>query len=241
MEVELFDGRVKAIIDPKGAWVTNLSDEYGDVLFPRRILTDNNGDKKVRGGCHVCLPNFGPGGAMDMPQHGFGRTALWEIVEATPISAIFRLAHGEAEYQSLYSEIAYRIDSNQLLMTLSVTNNSRDVLRVAPGFHPYLMGERGAEIVMIDNEAIPTDELNEAQFAPDSNKHIVEANKTRYSLDADNLSTWAKWTDNLGPYICVEPTAGGFTFLNQEVSPKEQLAPGETKKYTARIAWERSR
>lgn len=241
MEIELFDGRVKAIIDPKGAWVTNLSDEYGDVLFPKRTLEGADGGKKVRGGCHICLPNFGPGGDTDLPQHGFGRTALWEVVASTATSAELHLLKGEDKYETLHTEVTYEIDGNALLMTVSVTNNGLDTLRVAPGFHPYFMTARGEDRVVIDGENVQLDELYEVQFVTDARDHALVANKTKYALSADGLSTWAKWTDALGSYVCVEPTAGGFTFLDANPSIEERLAPSETRKYSLRIAWERSR
>lgn len=241
MEVELFDGRVKAIIDPRGAWVTNLSDEYGDVLFPKRTLESDDGSKKIRGGCHVCLPNFGPGGGTNLSQHGFGRMALWEITKTTATSVTLRLTRGRDEYESLYSELVYTIDGNTLLMTLSVANNGITPLRVAPGFHPYFMAARNEDPIEIDGVAVSLFEINEAQFVTDNKNHAVDANKTHYSLIADNLPTWATWTDGLGSYVCVEPTVGGFTFLNARPTVEEQLMPDETKEYALRVAWERSR
>ena len=241
MEIELFDGRVKAIIDPQGAWITNLSDEYGDVLFPKRTLEEADGSKKVRGGCHICLPNFGPGGTTNLPQHGFARTALWEVVSSTATTAELYLSKGLDMYKTLHAGLAFEIDGNALLMTLSVTNNGLDTLRVAPGFHPYFMTARGEDSVVIDDESVQVEELGEVQFVTDNSSHILLANKTRYMLDADGLSTWAKWTDNLGSYVCIEPTVAGFSFLKSDPSVKELLMPSETRKYSLRIAWDRSR
>jgi len=65
---------------------------------------------------------------------------------------------------------------------------------------------------------------------------VLTATNLRVTLTPKNLSTWAIWTDQLGPYVCVEPTFGGNRFLEPE-SPDEQLAPDQTKTYSLRIEW----
>ena len=74
MNITLHTGTTTATITTDGAYITSLADERGDVFYPLQQLATSDGARKTRGGCHVCLPNFGPGGASGLAQHGFGRS-----------------------------------------------------------------------------------------------------------------------------------------------------------------------
>ena len=233
MELELRSGPLKAIIDPQGAWVTNVSDEKGDVLFPRRKLKAADGTEKVRGGCHVCLPNFGPGGASGQPQHGFGRQQLWEVIDRTDSSALLELNDNDG-YAGLYAVLAYQLGENKMVMTLELTNNSNRELRVAPAFHPYFALTEGE--VKIDSETQELDELQDTKFIEGDHRELELPNR-RISLSSSELPVWALWTDRLGNYVCVEPTRAGYSFLNETPDQRELLGAGETKTYVLTIAW----
>lgn len=235
MEVEIQNDNTKAIIDPHGAWLTNLSNEYGDIIFPKRNLTSEDGSVKQRGGCHVCLPNFGPGGASGQPQHGFGRVMDWELTDKTDSSVLLTLKKGEGEYSDMESVLAYQLGDDRLVMTLEVVNNGAADLRVAPAFHPYfaLIEEND---VAIDGVKEPLDDLAEAQFSQGI-MHTLDAAGRTLTLTSDELQTWARWTDRLGKYVCVEPSLGGFTFLKETPEAGEILKSGESKTYTFTISW----
>lgn len=235
MEVELVYGTTKAIVDPQGAYLTNLSDDRGDILFPKRNLTAEDGTSKLRGGSHICLPNFGPGGASGQPQHGFGRTSLWEVTDKTESSVLLTLLEGKQGYDDMSSVLTYQLADNMLMMTCELTNNGSAPLRVAPAFHPYfsLTGEKEVEIDGVKTEL---DDLSEAQFMGD-NRHELKTAARTFTLDSTDLPIWAKWTDQLGRYVCVEPSLGGFTFLEDSPKPEEILPPGGSKTYAFSITW----
>lgn len=237
MEVELWSGSTKAIIDPKGAWLTNLSDEYGDLLFPKRSLTAADGSEKLRGGSHVCLPNFGPGGKSGQPQHGFGRLEEWEVSDKTDNSILLTLEKGEDEYAKMSSVLTYQLDAQALLMTLELVNNGDDALRVAPAFHPYFVLGREHSAALND-EKLFLEDLAEVQFA-EGTLQTLNISDTIITLESEELTTWAKWTDQLGPYVCVEPTLGGNAFLNDSPEPRELITSGETRLYRFIIRWQR--
>jgi D-hexose-6-phosphate mutarotase len=236
MDIELFSGSTKAIIDPEGAWLTNLSDEYGDVLFPKRLLRAPDGSKKVRGGCHVCLPNFGPGGESGLSQHGFARTLSWKVQSQTGDTVKLELAGGEGEYASLRVAMTYRITGRELSMVVALHNEGVAPLRVAPAFHPYISVPHGTETVRIDNKMIRYDDLAEAVFIEHAGDLSVETGQRKLTLAAEGLAIWAQWTDMLGSYVCVEPTLGGFSFL-QPAKDAEILAPGELKTVAMTLRW----
>jgi glucose-6-phosphate 1-epimerase len=235
MEVELVYGTTKAIVDPQGGYLTNLSDINGDILFPKRNLTAPDGSVKVRGGCHICLPNFGPGGNSGQSQHGFARTSLWEVTDTTESSVLLTLAEGTHEYTAMSTVITYQLADALLMMTCEVTNNGPTPLRVAPAFHPYfsLTGEKEVEI---DGVKEQLDDLGMATFINGSERTLKTASRD-FRLTSDGLETWAKWTDQLGKYVCVEPSQGGFTFLNDTPKPDEIIPAGGSKKYSVSVTW----
>jgi len=69
------------------------------------------------------------------------------------------------------------------------------------------------------------------------NKHELQLGGRTLACESDQLPVWAKWTDLLGDYFCVEPSVGGFTFVNEDQLPEEALGPGETKAYTLKLSW----
>jgi D-hexose-6-phosphate mutarotase len=235
MEVELIHGTTKAIVDPQGAYLTNLSDDNGDLFYPKRKLTAADGTTKLRGGCHICLPNFGPGGDSSQSQHGFGRTSLWEVTDKTEDNILLTLLEGGEGYQDMTSVLTYQLADHMIMMTCELTNNGTVPLRVAPAFHPYfsLTGEKDVEI---DGQKELLDDLAEAQFA-NGDSHELKTAARKFTMTSTNLPVWAKWTDQLGKYVCVEPSFDGFAFLEATPKPEEMLPAGASKSYAVSITW----
>lgn len=234
MDTEVWYEDGKAIIDLEGSWLTNLSDENGDVLFPKRTFKTADGSKKVRGGNHVCMPNFGPGGDSGLEQHGFGRKSVWEITDKTDQSILLTLKEGEGEYREMASLMTHQMAEKMLLSTLEVTNNGSKDLLVAPGFHPYIMVGDDTSVT-VDGKKYELDELSEVIFI-DGHEHTVKTSTMTLHMKSDELSVWGIWTDQLGPYVCVEPTVAGFAFERNEA---EVLAPGQSRQYGFSMSWER--
>lgn len=234
--IELWDGSTKAVIDPIGAWLTNLSDEFGDILYPKRTLNNANGESKLRGGCHVCLPNFGPGGDSGQPQHGFGREAIWEMKEQHPSKAVLELKNGKGEYDTLQSFLTYTLGQSSMAFTLELTNSGERPLRVAPGFHPYFALDRDEGQVTLNGNQYDVQDLAGTEFFVNKTTMDLKLRRRNIKITSENLPTWAFWTDQLGEYVCCEPTVGGYTFLDV---PRdiEKLLPGKTASYTFTISW----
>lgn len=234
--IELWHNDTKALISPEGAWITNLSDENGDVLFPRRQLTADDGSVKIRGGSHVCLPQFGPGGETELPQHGFGRTSLWEVKEQTEKSVQLTLQGGTDGYELLTVTLAYTLDDHSLTMRLDAMNTGQAPLRVAPAFHPYFALQASEQQVRVDDQTVDLVDLHDMQQQQGATKDL-HTQKRRFLISSDQLQEWALWTDQLGSYVCVEPTLGGYMFLQSTPRGEELLQPAETKTYECRISW----
>ena len=232
MDIELYAGATKAIISTKGGYVTNLSDDRGDILFPKRTLTMPDGSEKTRGGCHVCLPNFGPGGASGLEQHGYGRTSEWRVVEQSE-TRVELTCEGMGEYMSMDSFLTYEVHETGFTIQLRLKNKGESPLNVAPDFHPYFY--RNDQAPVIDGEAIQDLAPLAATEFIDGPTHQVDFGRG-LRLHSSELTHWAVWTDQLGAYLCVEPTQSGNAFAD-DISRADTLAPGEEKTYNFTIKW----
>lgn len=223
-------------VDKQGAYLTELYDRTGKaVLFPR---TDLEG--KTRGGCHVCLPNFGPDASGRLAQHGFGRTLDWKSAASEePGVADLYLPAGTDEYAGLKAALHIAVGDeggDHLTMRLDVGNHGAEPLRVAPGFHPYFAVSEG-DSVQLDGIPLDLTALADTEFVDGSSHELVIGGR-RLRLHSDELQRWAVWTDQRGGYVCVEPTLAGPTFLNNEPLDTEMLAPDAVQSYEFRIHWD---
>ncbi len=233
MDIELYSGATKAIISTKGGYVTNLADDRGDVLFPKRVLTTADGAEKTRGGCHVCLPNFGPGGEFGLEQHGFGRTSEWRVVTQSQTSIELILA-GEGDYADMDSFLRYEVAEGAFTLQLTLKNNGLSPLPVSPGFHPYFYrGGRAPTLAGVTYKDLT--EFAEVKFIDGDNQHLAVAGR-QLTLQSNGLSRYAVWTDQLGDYLCVEPTQSGNAFL-EDITRTDTLQPGGQQVYRFTIAW----
>ena len=232
MNITLHTGTTTATITTSGAYITSLADEHGDVFYPLQQLTTSDGERKTRGGCHVCLPNFGPGGASGLAQHGFGRTSQWQVVEHTS-DRVELMLKGNGAYAGLESRLVYTVAERQLAMQLTLVNVGDDELLVAPAFHPYFAYD-GA-LVLDGQPLADLTPLAETIFVNRSTRQLVTGLRT-ITLQSEGLPRWAVWTDELGSYLCVEPTHSGNSFADNPAHAVA-LAPGQVARYGVRVGW----
>lgn len=232
-EIELYMESTKAVISTNGGYVTNLADDTGDILYPKRTLKNSAGEEKTRGGCHVCMPNFGPGGESGLAQHGYGRVNEWQVVEQSEHAVELALS-GEGAYAAMDATLRYEVLDQMFEMSLTLKNLGESDVAVAPGFHPYFF--RGNHTVEIDDEVYEDlDELAGTKFI-DGPRHELALGARTLRLTSDELQTWAIWTDQLGDYICVEPTFAGNAFVDESLGT-DTLAAGKKKTYTCTVVW----
>lgn len=214
----------QATINTDGAWLETLSYNDQPMLFPKQSFTLPDGSTKVRGSCHVCLPNFGPGGASGLAQHGFGRELAWYIVDQSTEMVELTLAITSGAYSGLIARLQYVLSVNGLQVILSVQNSAPEPLALSPGLHPYFL-HAGSEI-KIDDNIYPTNELHEAVFL-DYEPSTIATDTYKFTVHADGLPQWVLWTDGLADYVCLEPSYAGFGFEKggEAIMP---LQPGQT-------------
>jgi len=233
--LEISSGKTTAAIDPKGGYIVSLRDEKGDVLFPRTILTNPaTGTQKVRGGSHVCVPNFGPGGSSGLLQHGYGRISNWRPVFEDASEVFLVLDTGPDVYRRVRTELHYELTDHSLEMALLVFNYGDTVVRVAPAFHPYFaMG--GEESVELDGQQLPLGDLADTRFT-NGEKHTLALNGRMFTLESTELQRWAIWTDSVDSYVCLEPTLDGYAFLDP-VDDNQLIRGGVTRIYSFTLSW----
>lgn len=234
--IELWNGATKALISTEGAWLTNLSDDNGDVIFPTRLFTAPNGEQKKRGGCHVCLPNFDAPGGSGLERHGFGRLLTWEVEQQTEASVRLVLAKGIQGYEGLESHIVFTLASPSLSMALELHNLGNTPLRVAPGFHPYFALRASEGRVSVNNTPHNLDDLGGTLYQ-DGPAMVLATKQRHIRLQTAQLTRWALWTDRLGPYVCVEPTLCGPSFVQEQASTPEIIEAGSSRAYSFTISW----
>ena len=122
-------------------------------------------------------------------------------------------------------------------MTLKVTNNGSESVRIAPGFHPYFATIDGEGQVSIDDNTIDIQDLVDTEFFEGASK-VLKLQKRTVTIHSDELTTWAAWSDQLGNYVCLEPTYAGYAFEDADDAPDDQLLhPSESRVFAVIIQW----
>lgn len=232
MIIELRSDDKKAIVDTKGGYLTNYADDQGDIIYPKRLITTGAGEQKTRGGCHVCMPNFGPGGSSGLDQHGYARTSDWNIAESGDNHVTLSLA-GQGAYADMPATLRYEIGESDFIMELTLTNNGEHVLEVGPAFHPYFVT---GDHLVVDGEPFDMTAYSDMILSDDAQSKVVNTNNRTLVLKANDMPYWAQWSDGLASYFCIEPTFGGYTFVPQNHHRTDMLQPSESKTYIFTIA-----
>ncbi len=228
-------GRATAEINTMGAYVNMLRDDKKAIFYPLSEIPDAHGEIKMRGGSHVCLPNFGaPGEFRELNQHGFGRLMEWSVVDLNQDRISLRLK-GEGVYQHLYSLIVYELEEKSFTSKLEMLNRGRDELEVAPGFHPYFAIDQTEQGIVVDEEWHELASLAGTVFKERVRK--VDFKNHTIHFETYNINRFAIWTDQLGEYVCVEPTYAANSF-SAHPEQNMKLKSGESVSFSYTVHWE---
>lgn len=232
--IQLRFGENRATIDPLGAWVTDLGAGDRAILFRRQQVAADDGTMKTRGGSHVCLPNFGPDQHDVLSQHGFGRVLPWRIVSEQVDAVTLELQGGAEAYAQLRSQVTYRLAEGCFTMQLVLENQGDHAVPVAPAFHPYFAHAPEVTQVTVNDTMYDVAQLAGTAFMTSRRPMTVHYGEQSVVIASQQLPVWAIWTDQLGAYICVEPTAAGNAFLDGQ---PEYLLPQAKRVYSCDIRW----
>lgn len=254
--VQIQNGNVLATINPQGAYVQQFAvidsaGERHDILFPKSTI-----DGKPRA-THLCLPNFGPDATGELAQHGFARDVTWEIIGQSTEELKMQYRHTQGSYAGLTAELHLRVNPHEqpedeadeihknlgggaLVLDLMLLNEGGHFMRVAPAVHNYfaLPKDVSAETVVVHNKTYNREDLEAATtelWPTDSNELLqpvtVEFPRHTVVMHSNNFNHYTAWTNHAGPYICVEPSAAGPSFLNEQAGKDEHLEVNKAKLY----------
>ncbi len=233
--ITLQRGDIEAVINTQGGYIEELRDGETPILFPKTQLMNEAGEQKTRGGCHVCLPNFGPDGGTGLGQHGFGRIHEWTEVETTLNRTVLELKSTD-RYEAMRAVLTYTLDPRSFSAELFVENTGGVPFRIAPGFHPYFAVKEGDTAVLVNDRTLELNDMDPVQFEV-ADMMIVKTSTHTIRITQENLNTWALWTDMLSNYVCVEPTLGGFIFEKPNFEGSKLITTDRSRKYSMTITW----
>jgi len=181
---------------------------------------------------------------MANPLHGYGWLADWEVIDATPETAILEHAYEGGEWPWHYSATQhFALAADGLTMRLSVTNRSDAVMPAGLGFHPYF--PRSAQTLyrglhrgewQVDDGCLPVS-LSEADVPKDwwngqpvSSRVVDTAFAGRAGdlllawpeidlhaiiVPSDNLPCTVVYTPEAEDFFCVEPVSHTTDAINR--------------------------
>ena len=118
-------------VNTMGGYIDSLILKGREVLFPKTSVQVSD-DTKLRGGIHVCLPQFGPDSKNHLAQHGFGRTSDWEIRHQNESDIGLKLISTERGYEHVEWLLDYSLpNENEAIAILTVCNFGE-----SPSAHP---------------------------------------------------------------------------------------------------------
>lgn len=232
--IVLKQGQVTAVIEQEGAFLTSIHTGSQTVIFPRKQIQSSYGVWKTRGGCHICFPNFGPGGETGLLQHGFGRTENWDQLTTSDSQVYFRLSGGSETYSQIRADLRYTLLDDGLRCELLVKNLASDPIDIAPAFHPYFALPKGIDHVTVDDVDMALSDLSGTVFIENPKKITVGA--MDLSFKQINLPLMAVWTDQLDDYVCFEPTYSGNSF-EEDPSLNLHLQGQEAQRFMMEFHW----
>lgn len=203
-------------IDLKGAYITDLSYKGKKVLFDRSQI--RLGDSmKIRGGMHVCAPNFSDDKILnELKSHGFGRNLTWKVLDCGEDFLDLGL-RGVGTYEKVDFEISYKLEEDGLRTRLLIKNKGTSPVPVAPAFHPYFrtsFDELVISDLVIDKESLPS-----SIFVDRENLSFKTKDFEIAILACENVGVYTLWSDFLDDYICLEPTYNGKSFADEDKTP----------------------
>lgn len=233
---ERIDWSQALTVEAKGAYIAELRDNDGEPIFLPKQTVMINGEPKLRGGCHPCWPNFGPGGESGLPQHGPARTSEW-AQESTADGVIERINGSMMPgYEAIDATIRYTWQPTAFTTTLTTVNRGDHEVRVAPAFHPYFDAPTDA-VITLDGQPIDRAQCHDA-WSIDGSNHTLAINGKTLQLTSEGCHAWTVWSDESAGFICVEPTRCGPSFSrHSEPLPEEILAPGAEQVISYTVAW----
>ncbi len=206
---------------------------FQDLLWVSEI-SDFSNDKAIRGGIPICWPSFGSSNPA-LPQHGFARTSMFELVFVTEIDAkttqlLLRLVHNEKSLK-LWN-YKFELDlivtlSDRLVLTLKTTNLDTKELKLTQALHTYFNVSHISDVSIEGLDKKPyfdaiTNKTREQSGSISFNQEfdvifqnvedaIILKDKNRTikieNSGSSSLVVWNPWIDKCSKMSAMEPEA----------------------------------
>ncbi|WP_073997269.1 aldose epimerase family protein [Anaerococcus urinomassiliensis] len=224
MKKTISNSSLVAEVNTNGGYIDSL--KLGDklIFFPK-VMVKIGDELKVRGGMHVCAPNFSADKIFNkLPSHGFCRDRDWKIEDSNDSAIRLSLSiEGEGDYEDVLFKLSYELVEKSLFATVKIENNSSSDKIIAPAFHPYFYANH--DDFVIDDIQINKDDLPNSIYSK-SNSQGFRANGNHIMVKGiTNVNEFVFWTDFKGDYICVEPTYNSIAFSDKN-KQTYKLGPG---------------
>jgi len=180
--------------------------------------------KAIRGGVPICFPWFGPHASDEtLPQHGFARTALWELVEVKEETEKLTEVELKLESNDEYLKIwAYKFDvrlkisiGKELHLALHIKNCDSKPFTFTTALHSYfnvsnisdvvVSGLNGAEfedsltneVLLQEGDLSIGQEVDRVYFGASSNIKVQEAERSFHlrQKGSNSLVVWNPWVE----------------------------------------------
>ena len=216
-------------INTMGAYIGNFEINNKPIFFPR-VMVKIGQELKVRGGMHICAPNFGANNTdLELDQHGFARDLEWEVIDQKESSILLKL-DGIKDYENVEFRLNYELKDTSLFARLEIINNSNERKLISPGFHPYFYQDHRP--ILINNVEFEKDKLIDSIYEPGKNQEFIANGNHIEIRGLQNINEYVFWTDFKGDYICIEPTYKGNSF---EVDYKDSYELKENESFVQEI------
>lgn len=225
-------------VTPKGGYITRLSHNGIDLLFPDTVI---NGTR--RGGAFVTVPQFGPDNPAKkimLEQHGFARKSDWHVGRVAAAGVSLSHERQRGPYAGLCTSLSYRFnrapnDKTAFYAGLTLYNDSNKIMRISPGFHPYIDISRLGEDRLEETQR----ELADSPTVPASQATLVVSDDSEVHIETRGFERMTWWTDMLGKYVCIEPSLAGDSFSKHPKDPLdiEILEPGGIREFDVNMTW----
>jgi galactose mutarotase-like enzyme len=152
--IEIASEGLSAAINPLGAELSHLRDADG-----RELMTDAD-PAYWTGRAPLLFPIVGAlssgryrldGREYPLPQHGFARRQMFEMMAQEPARAVFRLSNNEetrATYPFAFTlDAAFALEGATLAIDVTVTNRDDKPMPASFGFHPAFAWSRDGETI----------------------------------------------------------------------------------------------
>jgi len=144
--IEIKNNQAEAKIALQGAHIFHYKAKNRPALLWLSETSFFKEGKAIRGGIPICFPWFGPHKTdASLPQHGFARTALWEVVleeelDENSSHVQLQLTSDEESLKLWEYKFDVRLDivvSSELTVTLTVTNTDTKAFEFTSALHSY--------------------------------------------------------------------------------------------------------